>query len=90
MQLINNSGITHLYIAFDPDKAGLLGTIKVLLNIDESIIVDIMLLPEGKDVNDLTQEEFNNLKIIDKSEFIIKNKKLYEKLFDKYKRKEYN
>ena len=34
-----------------------------------NILIDIIQLPEGKDVNDLTKEEFDNLPHFDKYNF---------------------
>ena len=38
-------------------------------NMPDDIIIDIIQLPQGKDVNDLTKEEFDNLEHFDKYNF---------------------
>ena len=55
--------IRHLILALDPDDAGRHGTEKIIKNIRNKFI-SIVNMPDGKDVNDLTQDEFNNLSII--------------------------
>lgn len=60
IESLKKSGVTHIYIAFDPDDAGIDGTIKLIKGLKNSIVVDVICLPSGKDVNDLTEEEFNN------------------------------
>lgn len=70
LDLLNKSGITHLYIAYDGDDAGRHGTMKVLNGISSNIVVDIMQLPEGKDVNDLSEEQINQLPIINSLDWL--------------------
>lgn len=73
--ILNKSGINHYYLAFDGDEAGDKGIKNFINNIKKDVFVDIIILPRGKDVNDLTEEEFNNLKIIPSYNWI----KLYNK-----------
>lgn len=68
--ILNKSGISHFYLALDGDSAGKNGTYKLLTHLREDIIVDIIKIPNFKDVNDLSFEEFRNLPIIGKEEWL--------------------
>lgn len=46
---------------FDGDDAGKRGGIKMIKNLNKSILKTEVILPKGKDVNDLTYEEFKSL-----------------------------
>lgn len=72
-EILNNSNIKHYYLAFDGDSAGDKGLRRFLKNIRRDVFVDIILIPRGKDVNDLTEEEFNSLQIIDSQEWLRNN-----------------
>ena len=65
MKIINSSGLRHIFLAYDGDDAGKKGAIKFISKLNPSICVDVILLPPGRDVNDLTEDEFNKLKIVD-------------------------
>ena len=69
--ILNKSGIEHYYLCFDGDEAGKKGIEKFLNYIRKDVLVDIIYLPKGKDVNDLTEEEFGKLKILNKLNCII-------------------
>lgn len=45
----------------DPDKAGIKATERLKAALSGSKLVTSLVLPEGKDINDLTEEEFNSL-----------------------------
>ena len=62
--VLNKSNILHYYLCFDGDSAGDKGIARFLSNIRQDVFVDIILLPRGKDVNDLTEDEFNSLEIV--------------------------
>lgn len=64
-ELFNRSGIMHYYICFDGDEAGVKGTKKFIRNINKDAMIDVIIMPEGKDVNDLTEEEFDKLPIVE-------------------------
>ena len=66
---LNNTSVTSYILALDPDKAGLLGTIKLCDNLKNKFI-SIMVLPKGKDIGDLTKEEFDSCPIMDVNEFM--------------------
>ena len=77
MSILNKSCIRHYYLAFDGDDAGDHAIARFLKSIRPDVFVDIMIIPRGKDVNDLSEEEFNNLQIIDSSTWILNHKNLY-------------
>lgn len=68
-------------LALDPDNAGVKGTYK-LGNFLRSRHIKVMvtLIPEGKDINDLTLDEFRQVEVVTFQEWIIINKKLLQKL----------
>jgi DNA primase len=72
---LNKSCIRHYVLAFDGDDAGDRGTRKFLKNIRKDVFTDVILIPRGKDVNDLTPEEFNKLETITGEDWKVKNKK---------------
>ena len=59
--LLNRSCIRHYIIAFDGDDAGHRGVKKFMNNIRKDVFVDVLKLPQGKDINDLTKEEIVEL-----------------------------
>ena len=71
-EILNKSGIRHYYLAFDGDEAGKKGTLRFLKNIRDDVFIDIIMIPDGKDVNDLSQDEFDNLEIINSVEWLNK------------------
>ena len=70
--ILNKSGIRHYYLAFDGDEAGKKGTLRFLKNIRDDVFVDVIMIPQGKDVNDLSQDEFDNLEIINSVDWLNK------------------
>ena len=61
-EILNHSGIRSYILCFDGDDAGRKGDSRFRKNIKNAFIVSKQ-LPTGKDVNDLTKEEFDNLPI---------------------------
>lgn len=60
--LLAKSGIRHYILCFDGDSAGDRGTANFIKNLeDKGALISIIKIPRGKDVNDLTKEEFDNL-----------------------------
>lgn len=57
---LNKLGIRSYVLAFDGDDAGRKGCYRFKHNINNSIISE-MQLPDGKDINDLSKEEFDDL-----------------------------
>lgn len=70
MSVFNKSNLQHIYLAFDGDKAGEEGTEEFLKNLRSDIFVDVIILPLGKDVNDLTREEFLALPVMSGAEWL--------------------
>ena len=60
-EILNKSGIRTYYLFFDGDEAGDKGRTRFLKNIRNDVIVSTAILPRGKDVNDLSEEEVLNL-----------------------------
>ena len=61
--LINSLPFRAIHLCLDGDTAGRIGAKKLLQEIGFHKIVYNHILPEGKDVNDLEEEEFNKLKV---------------------------
>lgn len=61
---LKKSGILKYNLCFDGDSAGRQGTIKFINNMPNTFI-SVVEIPEGEDVNDLTEEEFKKLKTLD-------------------------
>lgn len=64
MAIFNRSGIRNYMLCFDGDEAGDKGVARFKRNIRKDVIVNRVLIPIGKDVNDLTKEEFEKLAIV--------------------------
>ena len=62
--ILNKSGIRIMDLFFDGDAAGRKGIERFKKNIRNDIIINTHILPEGKDVNDLSKEEILQLPII--------------------------
>lgn len=64
MQQLKELGANRFILALDPDEAGERGTEKLRRNLKKvAFIYRVRGIPEGKDINDLTDEEFENLTI---------------------------
>ncbi len=72
-EILNNSNIIHYFLCFDGDNAGDKGIRNFLKNIRKDVFVDIILMPRGKDVNDLSEQEFDNLTIISSEDWLKDN-----------------
>ena len=59
-EILNKSGIRTYYLFFDGDEAGDKGRARLRKNVKGKMIIDLE-IPEDKDVNDLTKEEFLEL-----------------------------
>ena len=60
-------GITYYLLAFDGDDAGRKGALRFINAFKQrpDIIIDVLILPQGKDVNDLSKEELDTLPSMD-------------------------
>lgn len=69
--LLKRLPVEKIYLGLDPDEAGDRGTLRILnhLKRNEIFILDI---PEGKDLNDLSEDEFYNLKKLSPNAWKIK------------------
>lgn len=63
---LKKSGIRVYHLCFDGDLAGRHGALRFIKGMPNDVIIDIIQLPQGKDVNDLTKEEFDKLPHFDK------------------------
>lgn len=72
--ILNRSGIRHYFLALDGDNAGDKGIKRFIENIRKDVLVNIILIPRGEDVNDLTLEEFESLPTMPKEDWLEKNK----------------
>lgn len=61
--ILNKSGITTYFLCFDGDYAGRLGIQKFKKNIKDTALINVVQLPNGKDICDLTKEEFEKLRV---------------------------
>lgn len=59
-QMLNKLPIRHYVLGLDPDKAGASGTWKLKKNLKGKILTKLV-IPTGKDINDLNYEEFLSL-----------------------------
>ena len=62
LDILKKSDIRHFILALDPDEAGIKGTKRLLEGLTNKF-VETAVIPEGKDVNDLTKEEFEALEV---------------------------
>lgn len=67
-EVLNKSGVRRFILAFDGDEAGYKGIKRFIQNINKDKIIDVILLPMNKDVNDLSEEEIETLDVINSSE----------------------
>lgn len=70
MEVFNKSGLQHIYLCYDGDDAGIHGTKRFLERINKNILVDVIIMDKGKDVNDITEERFNQLPILSSEEWL--------------------
>lgn len=63
--MLRRSSIRHFILALDPDDAGIRGTVRLYKALYLNKIIDVLPVPKGKDINDLTYEEFSELKPTD-------------------------
>ena len=68
--LLKKSGIRIFHLALDGDMAGRHGNIRFIQNMPNDLMIDVLMLPNGKDINDLSKEEIENLKIVDKNNYL--------------------
>ena len=69
-KILERSGIRIFHLALDGDLAGRHGIARFIENMPKDILIDILLLPDGKDINDLSKEEIENLKVVDRNNYL--------------------
>ena len=62
--ILNKCGIRNYILCFDGDSAGDKGRDRFIKNIRKDVLVSYKKMPTGKDVNDLTKEQFEKLEEI--------------------------
>ena len=60
--ILKKVGIKHYILALDGDMAGRKGIFKFIKNLEKNSFIDVLVLPESKDINDLSKEEIEKLK----------------------------
>lgn len=73
IDILNKSDVRHVYLCFDGDAAGHKGNKKLISSLRSDIMVDVIEMPAGKDVNDLNEEEFNKLQVKEGQEWLKEN-----------------
>ena len=63
-KILNKTPIRHYILALDGDSAGDKGIKRFIKNIRKDVLVDVMIVPRNKDVNDLSKEEIERLPIV--------------------------
>lgn len=71
-KILKKSGIRHYIMCLDGDKAGRLGTKRFINNAKLDVLIDVVEIPSGYDVNDLTKEEFDSLPRLNSYEWLQK------------------
>ena len=61
LETLKRSGIRHYILCFDGDEGGRKGAERFKKNIGKDVFITDLLIPPGKDINDLSLEEFNQL-----------------------------
>lgn len=60
-EILNKSGIRNYILCFDGDFAGRVGRKRFIQNIRDDVLVSYVPIPNGKDVNDLSKSQFEEL-----------------------------
>lgn len=60
-EILKTSGIRHYYLCFDGDDAGRSGANRFIKYMSRDVIITNINIPNGKDVNDMTKEEFEKI-----------------------------
>ena len=68
--ILNKCGIRFYHLALDGDLAGEHGVKRFVENIRNDVFVDIIQIPQNKDVNDLSKDEFLSLKRVNKESIL--------------------
>lgn len=68
--ILKKVGIKHYILALDGDVAGRKGIHRFIKNFEKTSFIDVLVLPEGKDINDLSKEEINKLPLLTSQEWL--------------------
>jgi DNA primase len=63
-EILNKCGIRNYVLCFDGDIAGNKGRNRFIEKIRNDVLISYKSIPDGKDVNDLTKEQFEKLEEI--------------------------
>ena len=69
-EILKRSGISSFCLALDGDSAGRKGVRRFIDNMPNDRLISVVILPEFKDVNDLSRDEFLSLNCVDKFDFL--------------------
>ena len=69
-EILKKSGIRTYHLALDGDMAGRHGVRNFIDIMPNSVMIDVLMLPDQKDINDLSLEEINSLERKDRSDFV--------------------
>ncbi|MBQ6631028.1 MAG: toprim domain-containing protein [Romboutsia sp.] len=72
-EILKKSGIRIFHLALDGDLAGRHGNMRFIEYMPYNTLIDILLLPNGKDINDLSKEEIEHLNRVDKNNYLQNN-----------------
>ena len=61
LETLKKSGIREYYLCFDGDFAGRKGAEKFKKALGKNVFITDLIMPRGKDVNDLTKQEFESI-----------------------------
>ena len=75
--ILQRSGIRSYHLALDGDPAGRGGLFRFYQNMPKDVFINVCLMPEGKDIDDLTPEEIHNLKQVPINQYFLDPKELY-------------
>lgn len=64
-EILKRSGIRHYILCFDGDNAGDTGAKKFIKNMKGQVFITQVVMPRGKDIGDLSKEEFEKLLTIE-------------------------
>ena len=71
-KMLRRSGIRYYHLALDGDLAGRQGMSKFINAMPNNVFIDVCQLPDGKDINDLSKDEIENLPKIYSQDYLQK------------------
>ena len=76
--ILKRSGIRSYHLALDGDQAGYKGIYRFIKNLSSDVLIDVVVLPPGKDVNDIDKLTFDSLPRLDDQEWLQRNRRIVE------------